>query len=72
MQHTYQGSIKEHLLKNHNTKLTLQQIENDAKIVFSIKDTNRLQVYEALTILNKKPGINRQFESFKRQLKLFS
>ena len=71
-QHTYQGSIKEHFLKDHNTKLTLQHLKDNAKMVYSTNDTNRLQIYEALTILNEKPGINKQFETFKRQLKLFS
>ena len=70
--HFQHGSIKDHVRHSHNTVLTREDLENNVKIVKKLITKTRAQIYEALTILKRKPEINTQKDNFFNPLKLFS
>ena len=55
----------------HRTNLTRHQLEKRIKIIKKIGYLKRLVIYEAFSILNKKPALNIQEEFFSGILKLF-
>ena len=68
--HTYNGSIKQHYINDHDTVPTKSEIINNTKILTHASDKHRLSIKEALLILHSNPIINRQFENFTHTLKL--
>ena len=71
-QHCYTGAIKQHLKQDHNIEATKELLFNNCIIITSTSDQIKLPIYEALHILQSGPSINKQFDSFTRQLSLFS
>ena len=57
---------------HNNTTLTLEDLADKVKIVKQIREHRKLSIYEALTILERKPGLNRQIDNFINPLKLFA
>ena len=64
------GGPKIHAKDTHNHILTRQEIVNNTEIIYRNTDWNRLQIMEALLILQKNPQINRQITGMHRTLKL--
>ena len=69
--HLQNSAIKEHMINQHRTNLTRNQLEKNVKIIKKFRCSRRLVVYEALSIMNEKPGLNIQGEDFSGILKLF-
>ena len=69
--HAHQGSIKEHLHKDHNIKVTKQILHDNTNIIATATDRFRLTIKEALLISKHAPVINKQFDNFTNTLKLF-
>ena len=57
---------------NNNTTLTLQDLADNVKILKQIREYGELAIYKALTILDRKPCLNRQIDNFVNPLKLFA
>ena len=70
--HLQNGAIKDHIRSFHHKTLKIKELECYVKIVKKIQCPRRLVIYEALTILNKKPNLNVQEENFFNLLKLFT
>jgi len=71
-QHTRDGAIKQHIESVHrSSNVTLDVLEQHAKVIKQFQDFRRLTIYEALLILNRKPQLNRQIDNFINPLKLF-
>ena len=68
--HSYNGSIKQHFISDHNIKPTKELIADNTTILTKANDKHRLTIKEALLILKHTPTINRQFENFQHTLKL--
>ncbi|MPC56280.1 hypothetical protein E2C01_050233 [Portunus trituberculatus] len=58
--HLQNGSIKEHYHEKHQTKLTRQQLEENATIIDRETDARRLMFLEDIYIESLKPAINQQ------------
>ena len=72
-QHKYKGSIKDHLISEHQyNEINTDTLLNNSKIICKNVDSNLLSIYEALYILTFRPSINQQTDYFTRQLNLFS
>ena len=71
-QHCKDGAIKEHLRLKHQQNSTLELLQQNTCPVKQLRDTKRLFIYEALTILKERPFINRQKDNFINPLKLYS
>ena len=56
--------MKGNLLIKHKSNLIRNQLVENFKHLKKINDSTKLIVYECLTILNIKPGINKQNEDF--------
>ena len=69
--HAHQGSIKEHLHKDHNIKVTKEILHDNTNIIDTATDKFRLTIKEALLISKHAPVINKQFDNFTNTLKLF-
>ena len=69
--HAQQGSIKEHLYRDHNIKVTQDILLNNTNIIATAPDKFRLTIKEALLISKHAPVINKQFDNFSNTLKLF-
>ena len=67
--HSYNGSIKQHLITDHDIKSTKELIADNIIILTKANDKQRLRIKEALLILNYSPVINRQFDNFQHTLK---
>ena len=71
--HAQNGAIKTHLFENHNiTRFKLEDIETHTESIKILKDLNRLNIYEALLILQDRPDMNRQIDNFYNPLKLYA
>ena len=70
--HKQHGSIYEHYLQSHGVKPTREQLVENTVVIARASDKNRLDITEALLILEHKPIINRQQDSFPNVLKLYS
>ena len=68
--HIYRGSIKDHLIEQHNVKPTLDLLLDNSTILALESDSYRLTIKESLLILHLAPSINRQFNNFSHTLKL--
>ena len=68
--HSYNGSIKQHFMSDHNIKPTKELIANNTTILTKAQDKHRLTIKEALLILKHSSAINRQFDNFQHTLKL--
>ena len=71
-QHCKDGAIKEHLTLKHQQNSTSELLQQNTCPVKQLRDTKRLFIYEALTILRERPFINRQKDNFINPLKLCS
>ena len=58
--HLQDGGIKQHMAKNHNTKLTRDDLVANTKIIDRCTDKRKLHVLEAVHIRDCDPSINRQ------------
>ena len=56
----------------HQQNSTLELLQQNTCPVKQLRDTKRLFIYEALTILKERPFINRQKDNFINPLKLYS
>ena len=68
--HTYSGSIKDHILHEHNSSVTKTQLLENTSILTHAENRYKLSIKEALLILEKAPIINRQHENLCNILKL--
>ena len=69
-QHYFNGSIRKHSEEKHKTRITLDEILSNTKIIKKDKRKD-LPLTEALLIKFLKPNINRQEDNFTRILKIF-
>jgi hypothetical protein len=69
--HLQNGAIKEHWLQVHGQKIDRKTIVECTKIRYREHDKTRLEILEALIILNEKPEINKQDTGKKRKLTIF-
>ena len=67
----YNGEIKEHWLQVHRQNIDRKAIVECTKIRYREHDKTRLEILEALIILNEKPEINKQDTGKKRKQTLF-
>jgi hypothetical protein len=70
-QHSNNGSIKQHGLGKHETRLTSTDILNCTKVLSRCRLRSELIILEALYIKSVKPDINQQNEGAHRVLKIF-
>ena len=70
--HLASGAIKQHMWQEHNMQVTREELVENTSILRHESDTNRLLIFEALLILQKRPGINGQVTGSTRILKLYS
>ena len=68
--HSYNGSIKEHFLKEHHQTPTKELILNNTEIIEKEQNYQRLCIKESLLILHHNPSINKQYNNFTHTLKL--
>ena len=71
-QHLREGAPKQHMFEAHNSQYSKDSIANNTDIIVSMPDANKLSIYEALCILRQNPDINKQLNTFTRQLKLYT
>ena len=71
-QHCKDGAIKEHNTKAHKIETSQSDLESNTIAVKQFDDLHRLLIYEALSILEERPDLNRQKENFVNPLKLYS
>ena len=69
--HLAAGGTLVHAKNNHKTQLTRKQLVENTKVLFHLKDRNRLEILEAILISKLKPLINRQATGASRILQLF-
>jgi hypothetical protein len=68
--HAQSGGPKEHCAQKHNMSLNRNQLIENTSIIATEQDPTRLKIYEALSILEQNPSLNRQHEIFNTVLKL--
>ena len=72
-QHRQNGAIIEHLASHHNiTNITLEKLASNVCVLQKLPVDNKLFIYEALSILDRKPDLNIQIDNFINPFKLFS
>ena len=54
------------------TTVSLDELSSNVKILKVIPDFKKVIIYEPLTILHKKPDLNRKIDNFVNPLKLFA
>ena len=69
--HVQGGNIHAHFLNHHRTQLTRAITDANTTVLASANDYARLQVLEALYILQNRPTLNIQDEHFDKTLHLF-
>ena len=69
--HLQDGAVQRHHREAHKEKVTRKEIETCTKIRYQERDTNRLEILEALIIHFEDPVINRQDTGKIRVLKLY-
>ena len=69
--HLQVGAIRHHFDNKHDTRITRKEILNFTRIRYKMRDTNRLEILEALIINTEDPEINRQDTGKIRILKLY-
>jgi hypothetical protein len=69
--HLQDGAVQRHHIATHKEKVTRKEIEVCTKIRYQERDTNRLEILEALIIHFEDPIINRQDTGKVRLLKLY-
>ena len=69
--HLQNGAIKSHFETKHDRKITRDEIVQWTKIRFQERDVDRLEILEALIILQEDPAINRQYTGKMRTLKVY-
>jgi hypothetical protein len=70
--HQQQGSIHDHFLEKHDTRISRTQIVENTRIRYIEHDPYRLKILEALVIKFESPNLNSQLEAgVSRILKLF-
>ena len=71
-QHRQNGAIIEHLASHHNImNITLEELASNVSVLQKFPVDNKLFIYEVLSILDRKPDLNRQIDNFINPLKLF-
>ena len=58
--HKQHGSIKTHMEETHNTTLTRQHLVDNTTFIHSNHDPKRIEIIEAIYILDFAPTINHQ------------
>ena len=58
--HLADGAPKEHMENKHKTHLTRVMLTNNTEIIGSTHDSKKLNILEALYILEQKPALNKQ------------
>ena len=71
LQHTYNGSIKDHFLMTHNKTINLQLLIDNTKVIERKPTKQELIINEALLIKDNKPAINVQSSNFSNVLRIF-
>ena len=71
-QHCKDGAIKEHNTKAHKIETNQSDIQSNTIPIKQFDDLHRLLIYEALSILEERPDLNRQRDNFVNPLKLYS
>ena len=69
--HLQGGGPFQHIRDKHGSKITRKELEENTKIIYQLNDRNRLEIAEALFILENKPVINIQSTGISRTLQLF-
>ena len=70
-QHHYNGSIKEHMRKEHEINVNVNYLKENTTIIGKKNTKQELLYLEALLIKQKNPKINIQSENFTSVLKIF-
>ena len=60
--HLADGAPKEHMQREHNTRITRQMLTMNTEVIASAYDSRKLQVLEALFIHEEAPILNRQMQ----------
>ena len=69
--HLSNGAIQSHFLQKHGRKISRTEIVEWTKIRVCERDTNRLEIWESLIILQEDPMLNRQDTGKKRILNVY-
>lgn len=69
--HLSNGAIQSHFLEIHGRKISRNEIVERTKIRACESDTNRLEIWESLIILQEDPMLNRQDTGKKRILNVY-
>ena len=69
--HLQNGAIRHHFETKHELKITRKEIVNWTRVKYQLRDTNRLEILEALIINAEDPELNRQDTGKTRILKLY-
>ena len=69
--HLSNGAIQSHFLGKHGRKISPNEIVGWTKIRACEGDTNRLEIWESLIILQEDPMLNRQDTGKKRILNVY-
>ena len=70
-EHSYMGSVKEHVKEDHSKELTLEDLLNNTEILKIGYNKQTLLLTEALFITITRPKINIQTNTFPNILKIF-
>ena len=60
--HLADGAPKEHMQREHNTRITRQMLTMNTEVIASAYDSRKLQVLEALFMHEEAPILNRQMQ----------
>ena len=69
--HAQNGSIKNHNLNQHNSRISTNDIIDQIKILFNAPNKTDLRIAEALLIKKHNPSRNNQSDTFTRTLQVF-
>ena len=70
--HLQHGSIRSHIINNHNLSIERNHLIDNVCILKTLKDKERLLTYEALSIKALRPSINTQDDDLNRYTRLYS
>ena len=69
--HLQTGAIRQHSEEIHGVRITRKEIERFTRVRYQQRDSNRLEILEALIINAEDPQINKQDTGKVRTLKLY-
>ena len=70
-QHNQSGTIRSHIIKDHNIAPERKSMEENAAILKQLPDKTRLMIYEALCIKFIRPSMNEQDDNMQRYAQLY-